>query len=63
MVIMCEAVAGPLQPAAEAVTIEVPFQPALHVTNPVDALMVLPPAILAGSSEYVRPVELVALAV
>jgi hypothetical protein len=56
------AVAGPLHPAALAVITEVPLQRAAKVTTPVPATIVLPPVRLAASSEYVIPVELVAVA-
>ena len=62
-VIVCVAVLGPPQPAALAVTVVVPDQPATYVTSPVDELIVLPPAKLAASKLYVIPVALVALAV
>jgi hypothetical protein len=45
---VCVAVLGPLQPAALAVTIEVPLNPAAYVTSPVEELIVFPPAILAA---------------
>jgi hypothetical protein len=50
VVTVCVAVVGPLQPAAEAVTIEVPLQPAAYVTAPVPATIVFPPARLSASS-------------
>ena len=49
MVTIWPAVEGPLQPVAEAVIIEVPFQPEVHVTVPVAVFMVLPPVKLAAS--------------
>ena len=50
MVTTCEAEEGPLQPVAVAVIIDVPFQLPVQVTAPVATIIVLPPAILAGSS-------------
>jgi hypothetical protein len=49
MVTVCDEVVGPLHPAALAVMIDVPVQPAVKVTAPVDALIELPAAILAPS--------------
>ena len=57
-----EAVAGPLHPAALAVIMVVPLQPAAYVTSPVPALMVLPPVILAAFKEYVMPMVFPAVA-
>ena len=62
IVTVCVAVAGPLQPAALAVMMLVPLQPAAYVTVPVAVVMVFPPASEAASSEYVIPVVLVAVA-
>ena len=56
-------VAGPLQPAALAVIVEVPLHEAAKVTVPVDALIVFPPARLTASREYVILVELLAVVV
>jgi hypothetical protein len=42
------AVLGPPQPAALAVTIEVPLNAAAYVTSPVAALIELPPEMLAA---------------
>ncbi len=42
-------VAGPLHPAALAVIVVVPLQPATYVTSPVAAFILLPPAMLAAS--------------
>ena len=55
--------AGPLQPAALAVTVVVPLHVPEYVTSPVPALIVLPPAKLAASKLYVIPVELFAVVV
>jgi hypothetical protein len=63
MVTVCVAVAGPLQPAAIAVIIVAPVQPATYVTWPVAALIELPPVIAAAFRVYVIPVVLVAVAV
>jgi hypothetical protein len=48
-VTVCVAVLGPLQPAALAVITVVPLQVDAYVTSPVDALIELPPVILAAS--------------
>jgi hypothetical protein len=58
-VTVCVAIAGPLQPAALAVIVEVPFHAASHVTKPVFASMVLAPD---GDKVYVIPVVVVAVA-
>ena len=60
---MCVVWAGPLHPAALAVMTEVPLQDAEYATVPVDELIVLPPAKLAASREYVMPEELLAVVV
>jgi hypothetical protein len=60
IVTVCVAVLGPLQPAADAVIVEVPDQVVTYVTCPVDEFMVLPPAKLVASKEYVIPVLFVA---
>ena len=57
------AVFGPPQPAAVAVMVVVPAQPAVKLTAPVEATMLLPPDMLVPSMLYVMPVELVAVAV
>ena len=49
VVIVWVAFRGPLQPAALAVIIDVPFQPAIKVTTPVPVLIVLPAVTLAPS--------------
>jgi len=49
MVTVWVAVLGPLQPAALAVIIVVPLQPAAKVTFPVELLMILPPEMLGPS--------------
>ena len=51
IVTICAAVLGPLQPSALAVIVDVPVHPAAKVTAPVEALIVLPPVILAASKE------------
>jgi hypothetical protein len=63
IVTVCVPVAGPLHPAALAVMMEVPLQPAAYVTAPVDELIVLPPARLGALRLYVIPVVFVAVAV
>jgi phage tail protein X len=62
IVTVCIADDGPLHPAAVAVMMEVPDQPATNVTAPVEELTLFPPVILAASKLYVIPVVLVALA-
>jgi hypothetical protein len=42
---------GPLQPEAVAVIIEVPVQPAVNVTSPVEEFIVFPPDKLAAFKE------------
>ena len=59
----CVVVAGPLHPAALAVIVVVPLQPATYVTAPVEALILFPPVILAASKLYVTPVEFDAVVV
>ena len=49
VVAVCEAVIGPLQPAAVAVIVAVPVKPAIYVTAPVAELIVKPAARLAAS--------------
>ena len=48
---VCVAVRGPLQPAADAVIVEVPVHPAVNLTSPVRELIVLPAEILAALRE------------
>ena len=48
----CVVVAGPLQPAAEAVILVVPLQLATNVTTPVEALILFPPEALLLSILY-----------
>jgi len=62
VVAVCVDATGPLQPAALAVIIEDPLQPATKVTDPVPGSIVFPPAMLAASREYVIPVVFVAVA-
>ena len=49
IVTTCVVVAGPLHPAALAVIVVVPLQPATYVNAPVAPIIVLPPVILAAS--------------
>ena len=56
IVTVCVAVLGPLHPAALAVMVDVPLQPAAKVTSPVDTLIKFPPVMLAASKVYVIPV-------
>ena len=51
IITVCEAVLGPLQPAALTVITVVPDQPAAKVTAPVPGTILLPPDILAASNE------------
>ena len=53
--------AGPLQPAALAVTVEIQVHDAEKETAPVEEFIEFPPAMLAASREYVKPVKLVAV--
>jgi hypothetical protein len=62
VVTVCVAIAGPLQPVAEAVMVELPVHPATYVTAAVEELMVLPALVVAASKLYVMPVEVVAVA-
>ena len=51
-------VAGPLHPAALAVIVVVPLQPATYVKAPVAVTILLPAPELAASMLYIIPVEL-----
>ena len=51
VVMVCVAVLVPLQPAALAVIIDVPNQPAVKVTSPVEGIIELPADVLVASSE------------
>jgi hypothetical protein len=62
-VTVCVAVKGPLHPVAVAVIVEVPLQPAMKETAPLDVLIEFPADVLVPSKAYVIPVELFAVAV
>jgi hypothetical protein len=62
IVTVCVETAGPLQPVAVAVIIDVPNHAAVYTTAPEVALIVFPAAKLASSKVYVIPVLVVAVA-
>jgi hypothetical protein len=58
IVTACDAMIGPLQPAAVAVITDVPLHNAVNVTWPVEETIELPAATEAASRLYVMPDEL-----